>query len=78
MLPADICNLWEIPRVSAARTHGEAAFRYPLGRAARSRRSPDSRIMHSYISGFCAVVVRDRGYSENSPLGYRVNQPTND
>ena len=55
---------------------------YPLGRAARSGGSmaygsmagiqgPESRIMHSYLSGFFAVVLKGTGYSENSPLGYR-------
>ena len=32
---------------------------------------PVSRIMHSYLYGFFAVVLKGTGYLENSPLGYR-------
>ncbi len=66
------------PGVSAARTQREAATCYRSGGSMAGIPGPDSRIMHSYLSGFFAVVLKGTGYSENSPLGYRLNQPTND
>ena len=64
------------PGVSAARTPREAATCYRSGGSMAygsmaGIQGPDSRIMHSYLSGFFAVVLKGTGYSENSPLGYR-------